>query len=783
MMSNATWMADLQQYLTGLALKDVIIPGTHDSGTYDLGWTFAPDTPAWAPYAEWGSAAAAAALLAPIGLLGAAVVAEARNFSVAQDRPISDQLNEGIRYLDLRVAPDSQGDLYLLHGFWGPAVADVLGQVLAFLQANPQEIVILDFNHFYCMTPALHAQLAQLLQQTFGYYLPGSSNPKVGAGLMAAYSQSAASGYSPTTTVGTLWQNSARLVVLYGGDQSGANGQPNSTGVNTVLGNSAYPFLWPRSQQDLNPQSTSDAPVTIMDNWPNATNVEELISSIGRDYILNRVPDAIGTSQAPAQNFFYVTQGIITLNIGTGASSQQNSDSIGWMTSNPIAGLIGIGSTASPAVINSLLSWVGPPAQPSAAGSIYLNIIIVDAFEHSSIVELAKLLNLIKAGQSLSDLALVWSQMTPLKGGQANQVYFASAIDGAPLFQRAVPVPSVAANNNGVALAKSGTGIGATVVDDNTLFLAWTDATTSNIYIARTVDGATFVTFGPLSFPNPAQRDSNNNAVMVAATSQGTPALAYFREKLWVAWVDGVTHLYIADSTGDPSGGILEFTAPIPLPSNPSQMLTYIRRGPALGVVGEYLYVAFIGGTTVLSNTILIAWSVDGYHWMNNVVAVTSGSTVQSSNHEPVLVPVGESQFYLGWAGSGDGEVNYWLLDTLPDGTPVFPSTSPSQLNCGSDTEDATGGISMCLLEGALYVAWGSTNTSSYGQQVNVAVLNPASTSTGVKTIQPSFYCSQYGTPTLIEFVPNVDSSGSGSGAAAAVASRPPAPRAQPGTA
>ena len=47
-MSNATWMADLQKYIAALVLKDFVIFGTNDSGTYGLGYPFAPRcTRAW----------------------------------------------------------------------------------------------------------------------------------------------------------------------------------------------------------------------------------------------------------------------------------------------------------------------------------------------------------------------------------------------------------------------------------------------------------------------------------------------------------------------------------------------------------------------------------------------------------------------------------------------------------------------------------------------------------------------------------------------------------------
>lgn len=88
-------------------LKDMVIAGAHDAGTKGL------------PY-----------------------------FAETQDRDISDILNCGTRYLDLRVAY-AGGKLLIYHGpSKGVALASVLEQVRQFVTANPTECVILDFQHF-----------------------------------------------------------------------------------------------------------------------------------------------------------------------------------------------------------------------------------------------------------------------------------------------------------------------------------------------------------------------------------------------------------------------------------------------------------------------------------------------------------------------------------------------------------------------------------------------------------------------------------------------------------
>ena len=89
-------------------LKKVVIAGAHDAGT-----------------------------------MGLAYLAE------TQDRNTADMLTCGTRYFDLRVAKTKGGELKIYHGpFKGVTLDSVLDDMKAFLQANPSEGLILDFQHF-----------------------------------------------------------------------------------------------------------------------------------------------------------------------------------------------------------------------------------------------------------------------------------------------------------------------------------------------------------------------------------------------------------------------------------------------------------------------------------------------------------------------------------------------------------------------------------------------------------------------------------------------------------
>lgn len=107
----------------GITLRDMTFPGTHDSGTYSI--TSSSDLHSSAN-----------------SIFGAAkgIVAD---WAVTASDNCYQQMNSGIRYLDLRVR-EHKGDLILLHALVGARFEDCLVQVKQFMDENPKEIVFLD---------------------------------------------------------------------------------------------------------------------------------------------------------------------------------------------------------------------------------------------------------------------------------------------------------------------------------------------------------------------------------------------------------------------------------------------------------------------------------------------------------------------------------------------------------------------------------------------------------------------------------------------------------------
>lgn len=118
---NQAWMGDMRATLGPRRLADVTLPGTHDSGTSGIGPRLV--------FLPWGTAK-------------------------TQTRNIGEQLNDGIRYFDLRVSEVAHRGCadpsvwWLYHTFDSYRLQDALRQIKAFVQdpAHAREVIILDFQ-------------------------------------------------------------------------------------------------------------------------------------------------------------------------------------------------------------------------------------------------------------------------------------------------------------------------------------------------------------------------------------------------------------------------------------------------------------------------------------------------------------------------------------------------------------------------------------------------------------------------------------------------------------
>ncbi|KAG7160236.1 PI-PLC X domain-containing protein 1-like 2 [Homarus americanus] len=171
------WMSSLSEQLSGVALRDLVIPGVHDSGTYT-------------PY----TSSSDNSLL---------------KYAITQDESIYNQLVFGQRYIDLRVGyftGDPEEPYWVVHGLtvWRP-FTDVLRQLRDFIQ-DTGEVVLVEVGGFtFFETSEEHEGCIDLITRELGDLMAPSSH-----------------GWD--TPLGDLLQSPSSLIVTYNHQE--ANGSP-----------------------------------------------------------------------------------------------------------------------------------------------------------------------------------------------------------------------------------------------------------------------------------------------------------------------------------------------------------------------------------------------------------------------------------------------------------------------------------------------------------------------------------------------------------------------------
>ena len=163
----ASWMTDAAPLIRNRPLNKLIIPATHDSGTFGLINTTvrlvqAADD-AVAPDSNEVNALAS-------------VINITDDWAKAQERNLYQQLSDGIRSFDLRPCVEKAGNIRICHGLYGPLMSDLLSDVRRFADEHPQEIILLSFGGFHAwksqdMSAAQHAALRAMIHDKLGDHL------------------------------------------------------------------------------------------------------------------------------------------------------------------------------------------------------------------------------------------------------------------------------------------------------------------------------------------------------------------------------------------------------------------------------------------------------------------------------------------------------------------------------------------------------------------------------------------------------------------------------------
>ena len=221
------WMGNLPYEKQLCPLRELVIPGSHDSGTFalDKGMGIGPDE---SPLLQ---------KLGDIPFIGKLEESVIYNWAKAQSMSIYDQLFCGIRYLDLRVAyREEDKEIRIVHGLYAWTVEQISNDVNRFVSKFPKEIVILDFNHFYNMDSTARASLAHSLRDSFGEIIraPGKDGSNV--------------------TLQEMWAKGEKIIIFY----------------HDKVVTDAHPCFWPG---DL-----------ICSPWPNTADIKHLMEFLEKEY-------------------------------------------------------------------------------------------------------------------------------------------------------------------------------------------------------------------------------------------------------------------------------------------------------------------------------------------------------------------------------------------------------------------------------------------------------------------------------------------------------------------
>ncbi|MCX2934676.1 Ig-like domain-containing protein [Mycobacterium sp. CVI_P3] len=249
------WMATLPGIDT-LPFTQLPIPGSHDSGSYGI--------VASAPWALTGISDFGVLAQLPPLIEQYIVKPIAAAWSKTQSEDILGQLNEGVRYLDLRLSNEPDGNIYIEHGLRGPSIDVVLQDIADFAYAHPQEVIVVYAQRFTNFDTDTHAEFVDMLNDNFGDRMAPAS-------------------MTTSATLQDYWAIDKNIIVVYN----------NSA---TVAGD---PNLWADS--------------TLYRPWPNTPSMQELLVANWQNYDSRPAGSIWGMFGEPTENVTNIVMGILWL--------------------------------------------------------------------------------------------------------------------------------------------------------------------------------------------------------------------------------------------------------------------------------------------------------------------------------------------------------------------------------------------------------------------------------------------------------------------------------------
>lgn len=262
--STSNWMAAHAGQLGQLRLMDIVLPGTHDSGTYAISGSspVMPDADSdVAKIAKW------------VPMSRGAIAGWAKT----QTLTTLEQLERGIRYFDLRLAAKQYNphpkDIYATHSLAGASLAQILSDLVTFLgrTENRREIVVLDMNHWYNEVDVPHA-VESVQHRAFASFKETFRDRIISR-----------KDFSPTSTLNEIWEKGGQVIISAPPDADREHAD----------------FVWTTRSGGL-PTEEAAKDADFYTYWPNKQNADDIKRSLVEAFnAINRIKD---------REFIYIIQ-------------------------------------------------------------------------------------------------------------------------------------------------------------------------------------------------------------------------------------------------------------------------------------------------------------------------------------------------------------------------------------------------------------------------------------------------------------------------------------------
>jgi hypothetical protein len=246
------------------ALGALTLPGTHDSATHYLSENLQPGREAQLP--EWARTAVrlAEALRIPADQL-------VRRWAKAQTLSVGEQLERGIRYVDVRAGWNRDLERWAVHhALTGAAVDEVMEEIKTFLVSAPSEVVVVELTHFFGdPTPDDVERLALMVDEVFG-----NMTARYRAGKSSLFER----------TVGEMAEANDRVVVVFEDDDVGRRHGfwPRKTITNTYANTDNFSDMMAFNHDVVSAFNdvNYDASAILKTSWTLTTQAKTVVASL-----------------------------------------------------------------------------------------------------------------------------------------------------------------------------------------------------------------------------------------------------------------------------------------------------------------------------------------------------------------------------------------------------------------------------------------------------------------------------------------------------------------------